>query len=63
MNERTCFAEAQASRLPEIPSLQDLKERLCRNRKEASALKRLIRIARELSSESATKNDGEVTPC
>ena len=40
--------EAQATRLPELPPLRDLKERLSRNRQEASALKRLIRIASDL---------------
>lgn len=62
MNEQ-CSVEAQASRLPEIPSIRDLKERLSRNRKEASALKRLIRLAGELNAESTTHNEGEVTTC
>ncbi len=41
--------EAQPSRLPELPSLRELKARLSRNRREATALNRLIRIASDLS--------------
>jgi|GEM_PF-5727488 len=55
--ETTHALEQEPGKIPELPSLECLKGRLAQSRREASVLKKLIRLKVELGSTSTNSLD------